>query len=146
MKALTLKHPWPWAICCMGKRIENRTWSPSLRIGERFAIHGGKFPKGYDLLDVADIATQLLGIHGIPKGVKDVVLADVIMAGIVATAVFGGILYHSDDPWFEGPKGWVLRDVIVLPEPIPCRGAQGLWDVPRPMEVYHPRCLPSQGS
>lgn len=46
MLALTLKHPWPWAICVAGKDVENRTWAPrQLRRGDRFAIHGGKQPR-----------------------------------------------------------------------------------------------------
>lgn len=33
-----------------------------------------------------------------------------------------------------GPIGWVLADVIALPEPVPCRGAQGLWTLPDDVE------------
>ena len=50
--------------------------------------------------------------------------------GIVAVAAFGGAVTESESPWFGGPVGWVLSDIIVLPEPVPCRGAQGLWDIP----------------
>jgi hypothetical protein len=47
MKAITIRHPWPWAICYMGKPLENRDWKPSpyqLKPGEKFAIHAGKMP------------------------------------------------------------------------------------------------------
>lgn len=33
------------------------------------------------------------------------------------------------DPWACGPYCWVIDEVRVLPEPIPCRGTQGLWHV-----------------
>lgn len=33
-------------------------------------------------------------------------------------------------PWFVGRYGWLLDDRRALPEPIPCRGMQGLWTVP----------------
>jgi hypothetical protein len=29
-----------------------------------------------------------------------------------------------------GRYGWLLANLQVLPEPVPCRGALGLWDVP----------------
>lgn len=31
------------------------------------------------------------------------------------------------DPWAFGPWCWVVDDVRLLPEPMPCRGMQGLW-------------------
>lgn len=53
MKALTLRHPWSWAIAYAGKDVENRDWSDDLarlnnayRLpGERIAIHGGSAPE-----------------------------------------------------------------------------------------------------
>lgn len=33
------------------------------------------------------------------------------------------------DPWFCGPVGWYLRDVVAI-KPVPCKGAQGLWSLP----------------
>jgi hypothetical protein len=53
MKALTLRHPWAFAIAHLGKRIENRDWDartadlmglPQL-MGETIAIHGGTAPQ-----------------------------------------------------------------------------------------------------
>jgi hypothetical protein len=41
-----------------------------------------------------------------------------------------GVVTESADPWFTGPYGWTLDDVVALPAPVPCRGAQGLWPVP----------------
>ena len=32
--------------------------------------------------------------------------------------------------WFFGRVGYVLRDVIALPKPVPCRGRQGFWTMP----------------
>ncbi len=54
--------------------------------------------------------------------------------GIVGVVEFGQSIGPRDpeaaDPWFVGPVGWHIRDVLALPSPIPCRGAQGLWNVP----------------
>lgn len=57
-----------------------------------------------------------------------------ITPGIVATARLKGVASMfrgaQDGRWYFGPVGWVLEDVRPLDEPIPCRGAQGLWTVP----------------
>lgn len=46
---------------------------------------------------------------------------------IVAVARVTGCVEASSDPWFMGPFGWTLTEVVALPFPIPIRGAQGLW-------------------
>jgi len=133
MKALTLKHPWAFAICHMGKRIENRSWMPPPRlIGHTIAIHGGMQPKARAALeDIAAVGRDLLRRFGIPEGFSDVTLQEMIMPGIVATATLSAVLRNSRDPWFDhSGYGWGLSNVMVLPSPIACGGAQGLWDVP----------------
>ena len=129
MKALTLKHPWAWAICFLGKDIENRRWHPPASlIGRHFAIHGGVIPKSrYDLDDVREEAAGLAVEFGVGP---EVTLADACMTGIVAVVRLAGVVTQSESTWFEGPFGWQLDDLVVLREPIACKGAQGLWDVP----------------
>lgn len=137
MKALTLRHPWAFAICYWGKRIENRSWRPQteLRIGHRFAIHGGRAPAGVDNVRyVIETGKELVKKFGLPPGFSDLTGNDIVRSGIVATAVLKDVVTRSDDPWFEGKYGWVLDEVIVLPEPIRCPGAQGLWTVPTSIE------------
>ena len=131
--ALTLRHPWPWAVVSLGKRIENRRWRPSLAVGMWYAIHGGKMPVGDALSDVADHARELAlkFLHKLPSDANPK-LQDAILTGIVAIAKHGGCVKESADPWFDGAPyiGWKMDDLIVLKQPIPCRGAQGLWRVP----------------
>lgn len=38
-------------------------------------------------------------------------------------------------PWFMGPYGWILDEVIALPSPVHCKGMQGLWTVPADIEA-----------
>jgi len=40
-----------------------------------------------------------------------------------------------DDPLAEGPYVWVLGNAHAFPVPIPCKGAQGLWNAPAAAEV-----------
>lgn len=145
LKAITLKHPWAFAVARLDKRIENRTWKPppSL-IGRRIAIHGGAIPKGDSafadtMFDVKVILRDIITAEYMSKlSTAQVnwirarncnVLRTWITPGIVATATLKSVVTTSDSPWFFGPYGWVLEDVEPLETPVPHRGAQGLWPV-----------------
>ena len=130
MKALTLRHPWPWAVCYFGKDLENRVWRPSqLRLGDRLAIHAGKMPS------LTEIREAFAGMDamGAIAHVRDIPTLEQLRrqeSAIVAVVKFGGATASDVSPWFCGPYGWRLYDLVVLPEPVKCRGARGLWDVP----------------
>lgn len=131
MNALTLKHPWAVAIRDWGKPVENRTWKPPRSlIGQWFAIHGGVVPKGR----ARDEAfTDLMSLIGQGLAPRNVPTADAIVPGILCVVRLDRVVQPGDDdpivssPWFTGPYGWVLSDVVPMPEPIPCSGRQGLW-------------------
>jgi hypothetical protein len=119
----------------LGKDVENRAWAPSpgqLKPGEWFAIHGGKWPTSEDdLLDLQSLAGDLAraNVGKLPGG--DATLLDVMkFSGIAIVCQFRGTVTRSDSPWFEGPIGWLLSSVVVLPEPVPIKGKQGLWELP----------------
>lgn len=138
VRALTLKHPWPYVIARFGKRIENRTWKPPgwMVPGTRFALHGGAMPTQRDLDDIEsdlrflfgkfrDVAiSETVRLQRIPQ------LGDGILQGIFAVATFGGVVEESDSYWFDGPYGWILSDVVLLDRPVTIKGKQGLWDIP----------------
>lgn len=129
MLALTLKHPWPWAICRLGKDIENRTWRPPDRmVREYFAIHGGVSPDGGKGRFEVTQALHSLQNRGLAR--HSLIAGDVILPGLVAVVRLVGVVTESDSPWFEGPVGWQLDELFVLPGPIACKGAQGLWAIP----------------
>ena len=125
MKALTLWQPWAWAICHAGKRIENRTWPPPNEIfGKQIAIHAGNRVDDAAVLQLAKMFPELWpGKVGLTHG------------AIVAVVTVTGFTRSSTDRWFSGPVGWQLADVIVLKQPIACRGFQKLWDLPA--QVLH---------
>lgn len=120
---LTLHRPWNALIAAGIKPIENRKWHPEPRIqpGEWFAIHAGK---KYD-----DTVTTLAAKLGTPLSwfTKD----KLVESAIVCVARYDGYVTASDSPWFFGPIGWQLGAVVAF-DPIPCKGAQGLWVVPAP--------------
>lgn len=116
--ALTLWRPWDQAIVHGTRRIENRPWRRNSIIGQRIAIHAGK---KYDLAGAQDmVAAGLFAPPPIEKSPE----------GIVGLARVAGFVTDSRSPWFSGPIGWKLDEVVALPEPVPCKGAQGLWRVP----------------
>lgn len=135
MKALSIKQPWLWAITDLDKRVENRTWRPPADvIGERIALHAGKTSDwaGYMVLyRIIDRRAPSPLPHG-------AIVATATVMGWVSDKPYENccIYNHVDiaacleDRWYFGPFGWLLDEVRKLPEPIPCRGWLGLWDVP----------------
>jgi hypothetical protein len=125
MKALTLHACWAWAIAHAGKDIENRVWSPpKAMIGQRIAIHAGAKPGDHEgQADCAEMC-QLAGAEPPPTWPRSAILCTAILADVVTV--------HSSD-WFGGPYGWVLTDVLTLPQPLPCKGMLGLWEVKSPL-------------
>lgn len=131
MKALTIWQPWAWAIAARLKPVENRTWAPpSWMIGKYIAIHAGKkVERDRDAIDVWKLMLERTAPErkrGIPT---KLVLGELPTSAIVAVARLVRVVEVSDDPWFVGPYGWWLEEVVQI-EPIACSGAQGLWDVP----------------
>lgn len=134
MKALTIRHPYPWCICYLAKPLENRGWVPSagqLRPGQNFAIHAGRMVPAMELQNAF---ASLFEMGCIDQDTKLPTLADLRKqeSAIVAVVTYGGAVTSHASKWFVGRYGWTWQEdtLIVLPKPVPCRGAQGLWEVP----------------
>ena len=141
--ALTILQPWTWCICHGDKRIENRTWSPRFSLPFELVIHSGVRPLGKRYRDVARAVDQLTedGID-IPSTWSDLAPDDALdrrpyfdWSCIVAVATVTEIIERPTpiqqlSYWWAGPIGWKLDHVRVLPKPVPCRGYQGLWQMP----------------
>jgi len=124
MKALTVLQPWAWAIAAGHKRIENRTWATSYR--GPLVIHAGR--------DHRLMAPGIQFLRGV--GIERPLLDGLPFGAIVALAELVNCVRYDDqttalhdDPFAEGPVCWVLDNVVEV-EPVPYRGAQGLFDVP----------------
>jgi len=116
-KAITLHQPWAFAIAHAGKEIENRKWIPPRSVvGCRIAIHAGKVLDRDGLDDLRD------------RGIEPT-HDELIRGAIVAVCTLTGYVRESDSPWFTGPIGWTLENVVAI-DPVPCRGFQGLWPLP----------------
>lgn len=141
MRALTVKQPWAWAIM-HGKRVENRVWQRPFR--GTLAIHAGK---GWDFdgedSPLVQRAWRNAGNDLLHLDPKDLQMA---MGGVIAVADLVDICSASAGshlparcdcgPWAaRGQYHWQLANVRPLAEPVPCKGALGLWRLPEDVEA-----------
>jgi hypothetical protein len=168
MKALTLTQPWATLVAISAKKIETRSWSTPYR--GPLAIHAAKgFP-----LDARDFAGCRFVNHflvtagyatadrnaGLPTGcvVATCHLANCLPVEVVDNSrnVWGVSLPPLSEQerafgnYDRGRFAWILEDIKPLPEPLPARGAFGLWEWEPPQEVRDSlegnQNLPAQGS
>lgn len=145
MKAITLTQPWATLVAIGAKRIETRGWSTSYR--GPLAIHAGKGlgpvggKKGLMSLCRSEpfrsvlLAAGILGTPALPLGA---IVATCELVAVVETAWFTTHDYWPAYPltdqerafgdYTPGRFAWLLADVKPLPDPIPAKGALGLWD------------------
>ncbi len=150
MKTITLTQPWSQLVSLGAKKIETRSWSSPYR-GE-LAIHAAKAFPGWARDCVyeppfrealapyfASVATSLRRLEDyLPLGC---VLATCRLANVLPTEVLdneNNVFSVSLEPLSEqervfgdyspGRFAWILEDVKLFPEPIPAKGALGLWE------------------
>ena len=148
IRGITLTHPWAFCIAHAGKDVENRTWRPEKqggRVGMFLAIHGGVVPTGVkrqeSMGDIGYVTTHILTPNYIHYGLSTEQLHRLIerfrageealfTPGIIAVARLAAVTTDSISPWkASGQYQWVLADVVALAEPVPHKGAQGLWEI-----------------
>lgn len=141
MKGLTLTQPWATLVAIGAKSIETRSWYTSYR--GPIAIHAAKgFPRDamrlcleQPFLD-ALYPAGFVGAGALPVGAI-VAIANLVDCLPTAFTKIPEARLLSEQAFgnFEhGRYAWWLLDVRRLPEPIPCKGALGLWTVPVEIE------------
>lgn len=117
MKVLTVRQPWAGLIARGLKDVENRTWAPSLALGDRFAIHAGRWDDAERLADLGDVhdTTHEAFTSGL----------------IVCTVRLVDVTRDSRSPWaVDGHYHWVLDRPKRVTGLSPVRGRLGLWELP----------------
>lgn len=133
------------------KRVENRSWCRRSMVGRWLMIHagatigGGQFRQVDAIEAVKDMAFTAM------EAEIEIDPRNIVTSAVVAVARIEGFVqrrgthpvYHrgvlsqfepmklSPKWWVEEEIGWLLSDVVRLPQPVRCGGAQGLW---RPAE------------
>jgi activating signal cointegrator 1 len=137
MKALSLTQPWASAIMLGYKKIETRSWYTKYR--GLIAIHAAKgFPKhARDFLSNEQTwhHKERPFQYPIPRGVilGVAVITDVLNTEYLEYNISDIELLYGDYSPYRW--GWLLEDIRILPEPIPCKGALGLWNVPEDVAI-----------
>jgi len=131
IRGLSLTQPWASLIAIGVKKIETRSWRTHYR--GPLAIHASKgfrWPEDWELVPFP-------APDALPRGA---ILAVATLRTVQWTghnAVYPPDWLRTVDDierafgdFSEKRYGWFLEDVHELAEPIPCRGARGLWTVP----------------
>ncbi len=134
IRGITVWQPWASLLACGRKTVENRTWPPrGMQVGDYLAIHAGT-KRDEESWGAVHAIREELGTKGqwaplglpYPMGFKSAPYGAIVGVAVldeVRTAPRG------DDPWWCGPVGWYVRDAVPI-DPVPCKGAQGLWTLP----------------
>lgn len=134
MKALSIRAPWWWFILHGGKTHENRDWPTKFR-GTVY-IHASKW---FGLEDVAWDSTTALRMARESgwQGKAEMTFRQMRDCGgcLVGKIDIVGCVSESESPWFMGKYGFVLANPIAFEQPIPFKGALGLFEVPDDIEV-----------
>lgn len=146
LRAITVKPPWSWAIAHAGKTVENRSRGASYR--GPLAIHAGlswsdagmRDQRVRDSWSAAGLPTLLargrFSFEPFPSRREVAYGAVVAVAELVDSHPDAGCCQPWGDARYdEGTEQatvhhLVLADIRPLAEPLPCRGALGLWKLP----------------
>ncbi len=124
MKALSLWQPWASAIAIGEKRVETRHWSTNYR--GPLLIHAAK--RKTDVADEIEDLDLDMDLTTLPFG------ALVAIARLVDCRCTDGLAVSDRESmlgnYSTGRFGWMLEDIRAFSDPIPYRGAQGLFNVP----------------
>lgn len=145
MKALSLWQPWATLVAIEAKGLETRSWSTNYR--GRLAIHAAKKwthelsdlcdqPPFLGALDAALPQLETDAVAMSPKAARLLPLGCIVATADLTDCIAITLRNAPDEPEYSfgdyrpGRFMWRLENVRRLPTPIPCRGAQGLFNVP----------------
>jgi hypothetical protein len=136
MKAITVSQPWAWLLAAGIKTHETRSWATN-QCG-MFVIHASKRTKFSDEAfdDLFYELPELFTEHGVTEPDDLAYGSAVGTATLVAChrterRITGVSLQETDlGDWTPGRFAWEFTGAYLLPEPIPYRGQQGIWEFP----------------
>ena len=127
MKAITICQPYAELIILGVKPVENRTWQAGHR--GPLLIHAGKSREWMDTVDYCDRVSLGEMDFGAIIGVVDLVKC-FSLAYLRSTNCDDKYRHLGTHKHASGPFCFVLENPRRFTPAIPCRGMQGLWDVP----------------
>lgn len=153
-RALSVRQPWAWAIVTQGKDVENRSRATAYRgmiaIHASLTIDEGHLPTRTPEGRAAAQALDAMGgrgnwwnpAHHVPSRMHESPPAGLAVGAIVGVATLIGCHNEATEsprnscsPWGQPDQyHWWLANAQPLAEPVPCRGALGLWRLPEDVE------------
>lgn len=144
MKALSMIEPWASLVAWGYKRIETRSWRTPFR--GMIAIHASRSTEVVqNSIDVRGLfeAAGTERPAGWPLAAEEYPLGKVVaVVRLVDCRPMDMALIHAQTrmerefgAWAQGRFAWMLSEVRRLPDPIPCRGSLGLWNLPADVEA-----------
>jgi len=138
MKALTLAEPWAALVAAGAKRLETRSWRTHYR--GPLAIHAASgFPaSARRACALAPVRDHLQAAGGwppesLPRGCI-VAVAQLVGCERIWPSTVPPEPERSFGDYTAGRWAWALEDVRALAEPVPARGALGLWEWAAPSD------------
>ncbi len=120
MKALTMRQPWLSLLIDGEKPCEYRSWSTSYR--GPVLLHAGR---------ARDTTMDARVCDDAPRGV---IVAQAMLDAIYhLTAEDAEVLTTDHETPVVGAYAWWFSRITPLPQPIPYRGALGLWEARIPL-------------
>ena len=128
MKALTLIQPWATLVATGAKKIETRSWYTSYR--GPLAIHAAKGFPAYAREFAGEVYGNPAILPYIPLGA---IVAKAYLLDVRSTNYGIGLSdkERSYGDYSPGRFAWILTNIQWL-EPIPAKGALGLWEWDEP--------------
>jgi len=147
MKTITVYQPWASLLAVGAKMFETRGWQTMYR--GPLAIHAGlkyinDFDEGFAEIAHEKLKARLPGftfMHELPRGCVIAIaeLADcwhiigrtggrLSMINSNKKKLLSSHSEHIFGDWTPERYAWEIINVELLPEPIPVRGQQGLWE------------------
>jgi hypothetical protein len=131
MKTITLTQPWAALVAVGAKKIETRSWNTSYR--GPLAIHAAKsFPKRARELCLQEPFMSALSPLRVPVDPSEYLGKIVAITSLVNVFRVEDVDVSEPERSFgdysPGRFAWLLGPVRALPEPVPAKGALGLWD------------------
>ena len=139
MRAISIRAPWWWYILYANKRVENRGRGFPRYTGP-VLLHASKWWRNGEVVETWDDVRAEGLLDGVPAAsVKGWTWRRLRGAGghIVGTADIVAVRPNRGEMAWEAPDqlGLVLDNVKPLDNPVPWRGALGLFEVPWPQEA-----------
>jgi len=161
MKAITLWQPWASLLACGAKKYETRSWATSYRgpiaihaaatlfqrvMKKVFPLHNWSYAPDYTIKrKFVDLVSKFVDVDNLCYGAviatAELVGCHKIMESALLESyiIINGKRYfpHDDEwifgDWTPGRYAWKFANTTMLPEPIPAKGHQQLWN----WEAYH---------